>query len=395
MQPPSAGWSTVKLGDIGDALIGLTFDPDSVRRAGTLVLRSSNIQDGALAFDDNVYVDCSIPDRIRVRDGDILICVRNGSRRLIGKSAMLDERVVGETFGAFMAVFRSEHNHYLRYFFQSGAFKRQIDGHLGATINQITNASLKSFTVALPGTPERIAIAARLSDTDDLIASLERLIIKREAIKTGMMQQLLTGNTRLPGFTAPWQVMRFEALASPAKERANPAKLPTDTPLIELEQIDGGGGQILAYGTAQDAVSMKTVFRPDDVLFGRLRAYLRKFWLADRAGICSTEIWALRSTRAAIGPYVRYLVETKSFIEVASGGYGTHMPRADWSLLRNLEFEVPPVSEQQAIASVILDADREIILLRARLAKARAIKEGTMQELLTGRTRLVVEKAAA
>ena len=149
-------WTTTKLGEIGEVLIGLTYDPSSVRRAGTLVLRSSNIQDGILAFDDNVYVECAIPERIRLRDGDILICVRNGSRRLIGKSAVLDKRVEGETFGAFMAVFRSRVNLYLRYFFQSADFKRQIDAHLGATINQITNGSLKSFIVGLPEEPERL-----------------------------------------------------------------------------------------------------------------------------------------------------------------------------------------------------------------------------------------------
>jgi type I restriction enzyme S subunit len=100
-------WTTTALGEIGDCLIGLTYRPDQVRDHGTLVLRSSNIQEGTLRFDDNVHVDAEIPERIMVRPGDILICVRNGSRELIGKTALLDERTVGMTFGAFMAVFRS------------------------------------------------------------------------------------------------------------------------------------------------------------------------------------------------------------------------------------------------------------------------------------------------
>jgi len=84
-------WDVQPLGELGEALIGLTYKPSDVREHGTLVLRSSNIQNDALAFDDNVFVDADIPDRIKVRPGDVLVCVRNGSRNLIGKTALLDE----------------------------------------------------------------------------------------------------------------------------------------------------------------------------------------------------------------------------------------------------------------------------------------------------------------
>src|SRR4029077_4982345 len=93
-------WDAKPLDEIGEALIGLTYKPSDVRDYGTLVLRSSNIQNDALAFEDNVFVDTTIPERIRVQTDDVLICVRNGSRDLIGKSALLDERTKGMTFGA-------------------------------------------------------------------------------------------------------------------------------------------------------------------------------------------------------------------------------------------------------------------------------------------------------
>src|SRR5437867_2439200 len=89
-------WNVKPLGELGEALIGLTYKPSDVREHGTLVLRSSNIQNDALAFDDNVFVDTNIPERIKVRPGDVLVCVRNGSRNLIGKAALLDERAVGD-----------------------------------------------------------------------------------------------------------------------------------------------------------------------------------------------------------------------------------------------------------------------------------------------------------
>ena len=198
----SGPWRDVQLGDIGQSLIGLTYRPDNMKSVGTLVLRSSNIQGGRLDFNENVYVDSAIPDKIRVQENDILICVRNGSRNLIGKSALLDHRVVGQTFGAFMTVFRSEWNPFLQFFFQSDAFKRQVDEHLGATINQITNKSLNGFVVALPGAKEQSSIAQVLVDADAELTAIHDRLAKARDMKTGMMQQLLTGRTRLSGEAA-------------------------------------------------------------------------------------------------------------------------------------------------------------------------------------------------
>jgi type I restriction enzyme S subunit len=113
------GWTIRTLGEIGDSLIGLTYRPADVRPYGTLVLRSSNIQAGVLSFNDNVFVCSDVPDRIMVRTGDILICVRNGSRDLIGKCAQIDERAKGMTFGAFMAVFRTPFYKFLYHQFKS------------------------------------------------------------------------------------------------------------------------------------------------------------------------------------------------------------------------------------------------------------------------------------
>ena len=208
-------WDVKALGELGDALIGLTYKPSDVREHGTLVLRSSNIQNDALAFDDNVFVDTVIPERIMVRPGDVLICVRNGSRGLIGKTALLDQRAVGMTFGAFMAVYRSPIGGLASYLFQSEIIKRQINEHLGATINQITNKSLNAFRIPIsPRDDERRAIAIALSDLDALLDGLERLIAKKRDLKQAATQQLLTGRTRLPGFHDKWEVKRLGALGS-------------------------------------------------------------------------------------------------------------------------------------------------------------------------------------
>jgi type I restriction enzyme S subunit len=191
-------WTVQSLGEIGESLIGLTYKPTDVRTDGILVLRSSNIFEGALCFDDNVYVDTEIPENIMVKPGDILICVRNGSRDLIGKCAKIDERAQGMTFGAFMAVFRTPYHPFVYHQFQSDVIKRQIQEHLGATINQITNKSLNSFRIPIPlDASEQTAIAATLSDMDSELAALEVKLAKARMIKQGMMQELLTGKVRL------------------------------------------------------------------------------------------------------------------------------------------------------------------------------------------------------
>jgi len=222
-------WYTKALAEVGEALIGLTYKPADVRGYGTLVLRSSNIQEGSLRFEDNVFVEKDIAERIMVRPDDILICVRNGSRNLIGKTALLDDRTVGMTFGAFMAVFRSPAGKFVNYLFQSEILKRQINEHLGATINQITNKSINSFLIPLPPTEaEQRAIAAALSDVDALLGGLERLIAKKRDIKQAAMQQLLTGQTRLPGLSGEWEMKR---LGEVAKIQRGASPRPIDSPV--------------------------------------------------------------------------------------------------------------------------------------------------------------------
>jgi type I restriction enzyme S subunit len=193
----SGVWETKLLGEIGSCIIGLTYSPDNVVNDGTLVLRSSNVQENKLAFHDNVYVNSTIPTNLRVKEGDILICVRNGSRQLIGKCAILDKRVDGQTFGAFMSVFRTEYSKFVFQMFQSNDIKRQIDENLGATINQITNKVLNSFSIPFPSIKEQEAITKILCDMDDEILKLEYKKDKYNGIKQGMMQELLTGKTRL------------------------------------------------------------------------------------------------------------------------------------------------------------------------------------------------------
>lgn len=194
---PKEGWEVKTLGEIGECIIGLTYRPDNVKESGTLVLRSSNVQGNSLSFEDNVYVDITVSDKLIVQKNDILICVRNGSRDLIGKCALIEGQAIGETFGAFMSVYRSPYNEFVFNMFQSNIIKKQIDEYLGATINQITNKSLNSFEIPFPPLNEQTRISTILSDMDAEIAGLEDKLSKYKQVKQGMMQELLTGRIRL------------------------------------------------------------------------------------------------------------------------------------------------------------------------------------------------------
>ncbi|WP_267784237.1 restriction endonuclease subunit S, partial [Vibrio cholerae] len=191
-------WEVVTLGDIGQTVIGLTYSPNDVADFGTLVLRSSNVQNGKLAYADNVYVNMELPERVIVKQGDILICVRNGSRQLIGKCALIDENAEGSAFGAFMSIFRTKYSVFVFYQFQSDLIQNQINEIMGATINQITNKDMSRFKITLPSDEkEQTDIATILSDMDAEIQALEQRLGKTRHIKQGMMQELLTGKTRL------------------------------------------------------------------------------------------------------------------------------------------------------------------------------------------------------
>lgn len=159
----SAPWEKYKLGELGENLIGLTYAPSEVVQEmgkGTTVLRSSNIKENRLDLTDLVIVKKRIPEKLYIRVGDILICTRNGSQRLIGKNVLVRYPLPNTTWGAFMAVFRSPYNNFLAVLFQTSRWHRQIHKNLGARINQITTKVLNSFEFYLPSLPEQRKIAA-------------------------------------------------------------------------------------------------------------------------------------------------------------------------------------------------------------------------------------------
>lgn len=403
-------WSVLPLGELGEALIGLTYKPSDVRENGTLVLRASNIQNDSLAFDDNVFVDCDIPERIRAKPGDVLICVRNGSRQLIGKTALLDERTVGMTFGAFMAVYRSPIGTLVSYLFQSDILKRQINEHLGATINQITNKSLNSFRIPVPPLEiEQRAIATALSDVDLLLGGLDRLIAKKRDLKQAALQQLLTGQTRLPGFAGEWEVRRLGDHVRFLRNGVNSrAELQPEGPVKYLHYGDVHACTDVYLSPASlpslplEKAAALDRLEDGDLVFADASE--------DVAGVSkSVEIRGLGKTELVPGLHTIAARFDRNVLADGFKGFLQYCPQFSMHLRRlaagtkvyatnrahiaSVEMRLPSVVEQAAIAAILADMDAELAALQARLDKTCDLKQAMMQELLTGKTRLVEPEA--
>jgi hypothetical protein len=168
----SRGWKLRKLSEVAEYFNGLTYSPKDVSNEGIIVLRSSNIQNDELDFSDIVRVNVKIKDKLIVKDGDILMCSRNGSKRLVGKTAPITQLSEEMTFGTFMMIIRSDYNPYLAWYFKTNNFKKQISGGENTMINQITRYMLDEVTLPCPPKSDLYLVAQKL---DDLFLEAKKL----------------------------------------------------------------------------------------------------------------------------------------------------------------------------------------------------------------------------
>ena len=185
-------YPTVYLSEVADFLQGLTYSPSDVSVSGYLVLRSSNIQNGMLSFDDCVYVDKKVDESLQVKCDDVIMCVRNGSKNLVGKTALIPPNMPMTTWGAFMMIIRSKLNDtYIFHYLNSQMFFSQVFKDTGtATINQITKGILNECRLPLPPETERKQISKMLSSFDAKIQNAEKCLATLVNLKKALLQQL-------------------------------------------------------------------------------------------------------------------------------------------------------------------------------------------------------------
>ena len=262
-------------------------------------------------------------------------------------------------------------------------------------VPQLTAPQISKYQLPVPPLPEQSAIAAALADVDALLAALDRLIAKQRALKTAAMQQLLTGRQRLPGFTALWETKRIREIAD-----VDPENLSSDTnpdysfKYMSLEDIDTGtllGYTEQIFRTAPSRARRK--LRKGDVLVSTVRPNLKSHLLIRDDVIdtvCSTGFSVVRCKAAIAEPAYVYFHLFADGIErqIESLLTGSNYPAINSGDVKALQIPYPPPDEQTAIAAVLSDMDAAIAALEARRTKTLAVKQGMMQELLTGRTRL-------
>ena len=191
-------WCLQRLKTVGDYRNGLTYAPEDIceENNGTLVLRSSNIKEGKISLDDNVYVSSNIPQRLKVKKGDILICSRNGSRDLIGKNALITEDI-NASFGAFMMIFRCNNPKYFYYILNSHIFNYYLGSFFTSTINQLTGTNFGNMRIVYcPNIKEQEAIAGYLDRKceaiNETIEKQESVIEKLKECKQSIITQAVT-----------------------------------------------------------------------------------------------------------------------------------------------------------------------------------------------------------
>lgn len=183
------GYKHTKLSDIATYYNGLTYKPENVAEEGTIVLRSSNIQNSQLDFADTVRVDCAIKERLMVQKNDILMCSRNGSAKLVGKVALIKDTQEPMSFGAFMMIIRSHYFGYLMTYFQMDAFRQQIKTGATTTINQITGRMLDDVTIPLPPMALVDQFAVFVEQTDKSKVAIQKALDEAQLLFDSLMQK--------------------------------------------------------------------------------------------------------------------------------------------------------------------------------------------------------------
>ncbi len=303
------------------------------------------------------------------------------------------------------------------------SLEQATQGAKGSTFVEITLANLKKIKIPVPhNKEEHKVIADSLSDSDELIVGLEQLIAKKQAIKTATMQQLLTGRTRLPQFALrpdgtskgykpselgqipdDWGVVEFGELFENHLQRQTLQKDELIS-FVGMQDVSGNGHLIsherLPFNKVKAGL---TYFEKGDVLVAKITPCFENGkgchteTLLTEIGYGSTEFHVLRAKKTADSKFIYYWTMKSSLritLEAEMVGSAGHR-RVPFSALQSYLIPCPvDKNEQSAIATILSDMDNELAALEQKLAKARAIKQGMMQQLLTGRIRLPLPKEA-
>ena len=372
-------WTLRGLGDVSVLDIGLS-KPKIVFGSGCPVVTVQDLYSGDIINSSalkRVVVTEDEIQRYRLEKDDILIGNASVKRDGIGYSNRFDganEDVIFAKYAYRARTTRTILPAFLHHVLRS-QFCRQwiISNSQTGTLTNLNKTAARSIPIAVPPLPEQRLIAEALSDVDGLLGALERLIAKKRDLKQAAMQQLLTGQTRLPGFSGPWVIKRLGDVLTICHGRSQ-----------REVQIDNGPYPILATG-GQIGTASRFLYDKPSVLIGRKGTI-------DQPQYMDTPFWTVDTLFYSIihddnnAKFLFYrfcLIDWKQYNE-ASG-----VPSLNARTIESVIINCPKADEQTAIAAVLSEQDGELAVLEQRREKTRALKQAMMQELLTGRTRLL------
>ncbi len=257
---------------------------------------------------------------------------------------------------------------------------------IGSTFLEISKSAICRIPLQCPSLEEQQKIAEVLSDMDGLITSLEKLIAKKNAIKQGAMQELLTGKKRLPGFDGEWLKHQYKDICQFINGRA----------YSQQELLTEGKYKVLRLGNlftnehwyyTDLELPEKQYCNQGDLIYAWSATFGPRIWLGDKV-VYHYHIWKVQCSELVNKTFLYhyFMFDTKEMKQELQGGTMSHLTK---DTMENRFCRIPELKEQQAIASILSDMDAEIETLQQKLAKCQQTKQGMMQQLLTGRIRLV------
>jgi type I restriction enzyme S subunit len=391
---------------MGSFIRGLTYTPGDVADSGLLVLRSGNIQDGSLVFDkDLVFVEKACTPDLLLRVGDVVICMSNGSKALVGKSAEYRDGYSGEvTIGAFCSLFRPS-NPFSKIAFRSEQYSDFIaDSIMGGNINNLKNSSLEGFPFPVPPTKaEQQKIAECLSSVDELMAAQARKVEALKTHKKGLMQQLFPreGETqprlRFPEFrnAGEWEDGELGPKASKVGSGITPTGgdknyKQVGRPFVRSQNV--GWGILLlddvAYIDEETHASFdSTEIKVSDVLLNITGASIGRSAVADErvaGGNVNQHVCIIRTKPDELNPFFlnQFLISQRGQKQIDSFQAGGNRQGLNFAQIRSFAVPRPPtLPEQQRIASCLTSLDALITAETQQLEALKTHKKGLMQQL--------------
>lgn len=349
-----------------------------------------------------VSANSSEGTRTELKDGDLLISI-TADIGIVSyvNGALLKPSYINQHIALVRFNRPNVDSKYVAYYLTSNAPQKTFLGHTDQGAKAGMNlATIRKIQFVYPPLPEQQAIAEALSDVDGWVAALEALIAKKRDLKTAAMQQLLTGKTRLPGFSGEWEEKKLGDLGiflkggGIRKDEALSGNLPC-VRYGEIYTIHNDYVRQCHSSISHTVATTATRLCEGDILFagsGETKAEIGKCvaFIHDYEAYAGGDIVILRPQRTCSLFLGYYLNISDINRKKASKGQGDAVVHISSSALAGVDIKIPKTLEEQtAIAAILSDMDAEIAVLEAERDKARAIKQGMMQELLTGKTRLI------